>query len=99
VIIDWNNHTADCKDINDVIDVYPLIINEDIVQIIADGHKWGDADGILCALDYYNTIVFRTVKGKGVKVWEKSHSHLQYGKELEEGIKEWRKNEGMQKTS
>jgi transketolase len=89
VIIDWNGHTGDCKNIDDVMNIDLLLRNEDITQIILDGHCMED---VVTVLEHYEFIVFKTVKGKGVTTWEKSCSHLQFGKELEEGIKEWRNN-------
>jgi transketolase len=92
VIIDWNKNTGDSKDIREVMDVEVLINSEDLVNIMVDGHKM---DRIVSALTdaYYTVIVMSTIKGKGVKLWETSHSHLQYGEELKKGIEEWRKNE------
>jgi transketolase len=97
LIVDYNEHTGDCNHISEVVDLDPLAAKFRFFGWDAMNHFDGnDMERIVNVLDCYSDMkiptayVMFTTKGKGVKVWEKSHSHLQFGDELKEGIKEWR---------
>jgi transketolase len=96
LIVDNNQHTGDSDNIRNVMDVRPLGLKFQEFNWAWDKTDGNDMKSVVVVLERANmlpvALIMETVKGSGVKLWEESHSHLQFGKELEEGIKEWRKN-------
>jgi transketolase len=96
LIIDYNKHTGDVKQIGDVMHLEPLKDKIESFGWIYKSANGNNMESVVHELEncvmYATCIVVDTVKGMGVTTWEKSCSHLQFGKELEEGIKEWGNN-------